>query len=355
MWLLKRLKVDGRVKKVLVTGAAGFIGYHSAKRFLEKDIQVVGLDSLNDYYDPALKHERLQDLESNPGFRFIQGDLVDRDFTLKTVGEERWDVVIHLAAQAGVRYSITNPFSYVDNNLVGFANLLEGCRRAETPHLLFASSSSVYGLNARMPFSVRDNVDHPISLYAAIKKSNELMAHAYAHLYRLPATGLRFFTVYGPWGRPDMAYFRFARGIELGEKIQLYAGGVLKRDFTYIDDIVDGVVALAGIIPEPDPHWDPETPDPSSSPAPYRLYNIGAGRPEQTLELLHLLESELGKEAIVEKIGMQPGDVEATWADVKSLQDAIGYQPEMSLAEGVRRFVEWFRSHYSGGRPIPKA
>ncbi len=346
---------DTRVKKVLITGAAGFIGYQTAKRLLAEGVEVTGIDSLNDYYDPALKQERLQDLASSEGFRFVQRDLADRQFTLKKIAEDRWDTVLHFAAQAGVRYSIANPFAYVDANLSGFANVLEGCRRAEIPHLLFASSSSVYGLNARMPFSVSANVDHPISLYAATKKSNELMAHAYAHLFNLPVTGLRFFTVYGPWGRPDMAFFRFARAIELGETLQLYAGGRLKRDFTYIDDIIDGVIALAAHVPQPNPNWDPDSPDPSSSPAPYRLYNIGAGHPKPTLELLRLLEHEFGKKAIVENVGMQPGDVEATWADVKALHDAVGYEPKIPLAEGIRRFVEWFRDHYAGGRPIPKA
>jgi len=348
--------MNSPAKNILVTGAAGFVGFHVAKRLLEKGRQVTGIDNLNEYYSLELKSERLEELKKLPGFSFIKQDLCDAPALHDLVDREKFDAVVHLAAQAGVRYSLENPAAYVDSNMVGTFNVLEACRRINVGHLVYASSSSVYGLNSAMPYAVHNNVDHPVSLYAATKKSGELMAHSYAHLFRFPITGLRFFTVYGPWGRPDMAYFKFARAIMLGEPLPLYAGGHLKRDYTYIDDIVSGVLAVIDHPATPDEEWSSENPNPASSTAPYRLYNIGAGKPQSTREMLALLEKELGREAIIEELPMQPGDVESTWADIESLKRDVGYEPTTELRDGLREFVSWFRKHYlDSGRDIPKA
>jgi len=332
--------------KILVTGAAGFIGFHTSRRLLERGEEVVGLDNLNAYYDPALKQARLDELSRYPGFRFERMELADRDAVASLFAREGFRRVVHLAAQAGVRYSLENPFAYVDANLVGFAAVLEGCRHQQVEHLVYASSSSVYGLNSRMPFAVRDNVDHPISLYAATKKANELMAHAYSHLYRIPTTGLRFFTVYGPWGRPDMALFLFSRAIVEGRPIQVFNHGRMKRDFTYVDDVVEGVARVLEVIPVGDPGWDASAPDPSRSPAPYRLYNIGNHSPVELLEVVRILEKAFGREAVKEFRPLQPGDVLATAADVRDLSEAVGFVPGTPFEEGARRFVGWFRGYY---------
>lgn len=330
--------------KVLITGAAGFIGAALALRL--KDAEVVGIDNLNDYYDVNLKRARLARLENTPGFRFIELDLADRSGMAELFARERFNVVVNLAAQAGVRYSLENPLAYVDSNLLGFANVLEGCRHNGVEHLVFASSSSVYGLNTRMPFSVHHNVDHPVSLYAASKKANELMAHSYAHLYRIPMTGLRFFTVYGPWGRPDMAYFKFTRAILAGEPIDVYNHGKMQRDFTYIDDIIEGVVRLLEHLPAADPEWSGDHPAPGSSPAPYRIYNIGNNRPVELMAFIEALETALGKKARMNMSPMQPGDVHATYADVEDLRIAVGFKPETSIETGLAEFVKWYKEYY---------
>lgn len=332
--------------RVLVTGAAGFIGYHVADRLLERGDEVRGLDNLNAYYSVALKRARLARLEGRPGFSFVAADLADRTAMDRLFAEPRYDAVVHLAAQAGVRYSLENPHAYVEANLVGFLNVLEGCRRQQVGHLVYASSSSVYGANTRLPFSVHDNVDHPVSLYAATKKANELLAHSYAHLYRLPVTGLRFFTVYGPWGRPDMALYKFTRAILAGEPIDVYNHGQMRRDFTYIDDIVEGVVRLVDHPAEPNSAWSGETPDPASSLAPARLYNIGNHQPVELLELIATLERELGRPAVLKLLPLAAGDVPATYADVDDLAAAVGFRPATPIAEGVRRFVEWYREYH---------
>ncbi len=332
--------------KVLITGSAGFIGSTLGLKLLARGDEVVGIDNLNDYYDVKLKLARLERLKAYDKFEFIKIDLADRAGMEKLFVEKKPERVVNLAAQAGVRYSIENPLSYVDSNLLGFANILEGCRHNQVEHLVFASSSSVYGLNTRMPFSVHDNVDHPISLYAASKKANELMAHTYAHLYRLPTTGLRFFTVYGPWGRPDMALFKFTKGILEGTPIDIYNNGEMRRDFTYIDDIVEGVVRVLDKIPQPNPEWSSEGPDPSTSPAPYRLYNIGNNNPVELMYYIETLEAALGKTAQKNFLPMQPGDVPATYADVDDLQRDVGFKPETSVREGISRFVEWYRQYY---------
>lgn len=329
--------------KILVTGAAGFIGFHVAAKLLDRGDEVVGLDNLNDYYDVRLKEARLARLEGRPGFTFHRLDLADREGMERLFAEVRPRRVIHLAAQAGVRYSLENPHVYVDSNLVGFLHILEGCRHHEIEHLVYASSSSVYGANTRMPFSVHDNVDHPVSLYAATKKANELMAHTYSHLYGLPTTGLRFFTVYGPWGRPDMAYFIFTRAILEGRPIRLFNHGKMRRDFTYIDDIVEGVVRVADRLPLPEKAWSGDDPDPGSSRAPYRLYNIGNHQPVELMQMIQVLEAALGIEAKKEFLPMQPGDVPATFADVDDLVEAVDYRPQTPIQEGVRRFVDWYR------------
>jgi UDP-glucuronate 4-epimerase len=333
--------------KILVTGAAGFIGFHLARRLLQNGRAVVGLDNMNAYYDPALKAARIAELEKLPGFRFVKLDLADREATASLFAEHKFPRVVHLAAQAGVRYSLVNPYAYMDANLEGFINILEGCRHGNCRHLLFASSSSVYGANTNLPFSVHDNVDHPISLYAATKKANELMAHAYSHLYRLPATGLRFFTVYGPWGRPDMAMFIFATAIVDGKPIRLFNHGDMRRDFTYIDDVTEAVVRLVDRIPQADPAWSGDAPDPGTSSAPWRIYNIGNNRTVEVSRVVELLEKELGRKAIKELVEMQPGDVAETCADVDDLMREVGFRPATPIEEGVRRFVAWYRSYRS--------
>jgi UDP-glucuronate 4-epimerase len=334
------------MKNFLVTGAAGFIGSHLSKVLLSRGDRVVGLDNLNSYYDVTLKQARLAQLQARPGFEFIEADLADRARMKALFAGERFDVVVNLAAQAGVRYSLENPHAYVDSNLVGFTNVLEGCRHSKAGHLVYASSSSVYGGNTVMPFSVRQNVDHPLSLYAATKKANELMAHTYSHLYGLPTTGLRFFTVYGPWGRPDMALFLFTRAILEGKPIDVFNEGRMRRDFTYVDDIVEGVVRVGDRVPAPNPAWDAAKDDPSRSSAPYRLYNIGNQNPVELMHLIAVLEKALGREAKKRLLPMQPGDVPATFADVDDLVADVGFKPATPIEEGVRRFVEWYRGYY---------
>lgn len=332
--------------KYLVTGAAGFIGFHTTRKLIARGDTVVGLDNLNDYYQVSLKHDRLAQLKTLPGFAFEQIELADRTAMKGLFERHQFDVVIHLAAQAGVRYSLTNPQAYIDSNLVGFCEILEGCRHSGVKHLAYASSSSVYGGNTRMPFSIHDNVDHPVSLYAATKKANELMAHTYSHLFRLPTTGLRFFTVYGPWGRPDMAMWIFTKAILEGRPIDVFNEGKMRRDFTFIDDIVEGVVRVADNIPVPNPNWQSDHPDPATSSAPYRVYNIGNNRPEDLLEMIGILESCLGKKAEKRLLPMQPGDVPATYADVDDLVKDVGFKPATPLATGIQRFVDWYRTYH---------
>ena len=333
--------------KVLVTGAAGFIGMHCALRLLARGDEVVGVDNLSDYYDVKLKQARLAQLTTKRGFQFFKMDLSEGKSTRQIFEQHQPRKVLHLAAQPGVRYSLTHPEPYVESNLAGFVNLLEGCRHAGVEHLVFASSSSVYGGNARQPFSAHDNVDHPISLYAATKKANELIAHAYSHLYRLPATGLRYFTVYGPWGRPDMAPMLFARAILEGKPIEVFNQGRMKRDFTYVDDIAEGTLRVLDRPAAPDPKFDPAAPDPGSSSAPWRVYNIGNHEPVELLRFIELLEDALGRKADKRLAPMQPGDVAETFADVEALEAAVGFRPRTPLAEGLRRFAAWYRSHYS--------
>lgn len=335
-----------RHSKILVTGAAGFIGFHLAKILLDRGDEVVGLDNLNDYYDVSLKQARLQQILNHPGFRFVKLDLADREGMAELFRQEQFDRVVNLAAQAGVRYSLKNPHAYIDSNLVGFMNILEGCRHNNVKHLVFASSSSVYGANTRMPFSVHHNVDHPVSLYAASKKANELMAHTYAHLYNLPVTGLRFFTVYGPWGRPDMALFIFSKAILEGKPIDVFNYGKMRRDFTYIDDIVEGVVRTLDNTAQPNPDWTGDAPDPCTSSAPYRLYNIGNNQPVELMYLIQTLEKALGRSAEKNLLPIQPGDVPATYADVDDLVRDVGFKPSTSIEEGVGRFVDWYRGYY---------
>ncbi len=332
--------------KVMVTGSAGFIGSALSLRLLERGDEVIGIDCLNDYYDVALKEARLQRTAIHPCFTELRVSIEDRDTMAEIFRTHRPQRVVNLAAQAGVRYSLENPLAYVDTNLLGFANILEGCRHNDVEHLLYASSSSVYGSNTNMPFSVHDNVDHPVSLYAASKKANELMAHTYSHLYRLPTTGLRFFTVYGPWGRPDMAYFKFTQKILAGKPIDVYNNGNHQRDFTYIDDIVEGVVRLLDTLPEPNPEWSGDAPDSATSTAPYRLYNIGNNNPVELMHYIEVLEDCLGKKAVKNMLPMQPGDVQATYADVSELVKAIDYKPAMSVEEGMSRFVDWYMDYY---------
>ena len=328
---------------ILVTGAAGFIGFHVAQRLLTAGRDVVGLDSINGYYDPKLKEARLEILKCKPNFTFAKLDLADREATKSLFAQHRFPIVIHLAAQAGVRYSLQNPHAYADANIEGFLNVLEGCRHSDCKHLLFASSSSVYGANTKLPFSVRDNVDHPISLYAASKKANELMAHAYSHLYGIPATGLRFFTVYGPWGRPDMAMFIFAKAILEGKPVKLFNHGNMRRDFTYIDDVAEAVVRLIDHPPQGNLAWSGDRPDPASSAAPWKIYNIGNNRPEELLHVVALLEKEFGRTAKKEMLPMQPGDVPATYADIEDLARDIGFKPATTIEDGIARFAKWFR------------
>ncbi|WP_434339962.1 NAD-dependent epimerase [Motilimonas cestriensis] len=332
--------------KVLVTGAAGFIGSYTSLRLLADGHQVVGLDNLNDYYDPQLKYDRLARLEGKEGFRFVKLDLQDREAMAELFAQEQFDGVINLAAQAGVRYSLENPHSYVDSNIVGFVNILEGCRHHQVKHLVYASSSSVYGLNTQMPFSVEHSVDHPVSLYAATKKSNELMAHTYSHLFALPTTGLRFFTVYGPWGRPDMALFLFTKAIMEGKPINVFNYGKMQRDFTYIDDIVEGVVRSLYKVPQANAAWTPEHSSPAQSSAPYRVYNIGNNQPVQLGYFIEQIEKSLDMEAKKNMMPIQPGDVPATFADIDALIEDVGYKPATSIELGISQFVDWYRDYY---------
>ncbi|MEH1968345.1 MULTISPECIES: NAD-dependent epimerase [unclassified Nostoc] len=332
--------------KVLVTGAAGFIGFHLSQRLLTRGDEVVGLDNLNDYYDVLLKKDRLAQLEENLGFSFYRLDLADSVTIAKLFAEQRFDVVVNLAAQAGVRYSIKNPHAYVDSNLVGFINILEGCRHSGVQHLVFASSSSVYGANTKTPFSVHDNVDHPVSLYAVTKKANELMAHSYSHLYGLPTTGLRFFTVYGPWGRPDMALFLFTKAILAKQPIDVFNYGRMQRDFTYIDDIVEGIIRVMDKIPEPNIAWSGDAPDPGTSKAAYKIYNIGNNQPVELMRFIEVLEDCLGIKAQKNLLPLQPGDVPVTYADVDDLVKDIGFRPSTPIEVGIERFVAWYCSYY---------
>jgi UDP-glucuronate 4-epimerase len=331
---------------ILLTGAAGFIGFHVAQRLLSAGREVVGLDNVDDYYDPKLKEARLDILKRHAGFSFAKLDLKDRPGTSALFAKHRFPIVVHLAAQAGVRYSLQHPHAYTDSNIEGFLNVLEGCRHNACKHLLFASSSSVYGANTKLPFSVSDNVDHPISIYAATKKANELMAHAYSHLYRIPSTGLRFFTVYGPWGRPDMAMFIFAKAILAGAPIKLFNHGKMRRDFTFVDDVSQAVVRLIDHPPVGRPDWDARRPDPSSSAAPWKIYNIGNSRPEELTYVVAVLEKEFGKPAVRELLPMQPGDVEATYADVSDLERDIGFRPSTAIEDGIARFAQWYREYH---------
>jgi len=336
-----------KYQKVLVTGAAGFIGFHLAKRLLSDGHPVVGVDNMNPYYDVSLKKARLEDLKKEANFKFLQIDLCDRRQLEDLFSRQRFEVVVNLAAQAGVRYSLENPYAYVDSNLVGFINLLECCRHNAIKHLVFASSSSVYGANTRMPFSVHHNVDHPVSLYAATKKANELMAHTYSHLFQLPCTGLRFFTVYGPWGRPDMALFLFTRAILEDKPIKVFNHGKMKRDFTYIDDIIEGVVRVMGRLPQANPNWSGDAPDPGTSAAPYKVYNIGNNNPVELTKFIEVIEDVLGKKAKKELMDIQPGDVAATYADVDDLMKDVGFKPATPIEVGVAGFVKWFKDFYA--------
>ena len=336
-----------KYEKVLVTGAAGFIGFQLSRRLLNDGIRVTGVDNLNPYYDVRLKEDRLGKISSADNFTFVNLDLTDREALEDLFGSIDFDVVVNLAAQAGVRYSLTHPHAYVDSNLVGFVNILECCRHHKVKHLVFASSSSVYGANTNMPFSIHQNVDHPVSLYAATKKANELMAHTYSHLYGLCCTGLRFFTVYGPWSRPDMALFLFTKAITEGKPITVFNHGKMQRDFTYIDDIIEGVVRVMARLPEPDPAWRGDNPDPGTSYAPYKLYNIGNNNPVELIEFIEEIEKALGRKAEKEFVDLQPGDVVATYADVDDLMQDVGFKPETSIATGIRRFIEWYREYYA--------
>lgn len=331
--------------RILVTGVAGFIGYHLSRALCEKGHDVMGLDIVNDYYDVTLKEARLANIQAYDNFTFTKTDLADRAGVQAVFSDFKPERVVHLAAQAGVRYSIDNPYAYIDSNIVGFINILENCRHHDVEHLVYASSSSVYGANTKLPFSEHDTVDHPVSLYAATKKSNEAMAHSYAHLYNLPCTGLRFFTVYGPWGRPDMALYKFADAIFAGRPIDIYNNGQMKRDFTYIDDIIEGVVRITDIIPKGDPNWDSDNPDPASSSAPYVLYNIGNNSPEDLMEMIEILEEEIGIKAQRNMMPMQAGDVKTTYANVDALIKDADFKPNTPLRDGIREFVNWFREY----------
>ncbi len=334
------------MKTILITGAAGFIGHNLAKRLLDLGRTVVGLDNLNDYYDPQLKRDRLAQLEAYDNFSHAAFDMADREKMAQLFEATRFDAVVNLAAQAGVRYSLINPHSYVDTNLVGFVNILEGCRHGKVKHLVYASSSSVYGANTKMPFSVHDNVDHPVSLYAASKKANELMAHTYSHLFRLPTTGLRFFTVYGPWGRPDMALFLFTKAILEDRPIDVFNHGNMERDFTYIDDIVEGVLRVIDAIPQGNPAWSGDAPDSATSYCPWRVFNIGNNKKEKLMRYIEVLEKCLGKTAVKNFLPMQDGDVPATYAQVDDLVREIDFKPNTSIEEGIEKFVEWYRGYY---------
>jgi UDP-glucuronate 4-epimerase len=335
-----------KFENVLVTGAAGFIGFHLSKRLLADGMRVTGFDNINPYYDVQLKKDRLAVLTSDPEFTFFEADLADRQAMDDIFRTHKFDVIVNMAAQAGVRYSLENPHAYVDSNLVGFVNLLEGCRRHHVRHLVFASSSSVYGANTRMPFSVHHNVDHPVSLYAATKKANELMAHTYSHLYNLACTGLRFFTVYGPWGRPDMALFLFTKAILEDKSIKVFNHGKMQRDFTYIDDIIEGVVRVMRRLPAPHPDWNGEKPDPGTSYVPYKIYNIGNNNPVALMRFIETIESALGKTARKEMLDMQPGDVPATYADIDDLIADVGFKPSTPLDEGIKSFIKWYKQYY---------
>jgi len=334
------------MKRILVTGAAGFIGFHYAARLCAAGHKVLGIDNLNDYYDVDLKNGRLKELEALENFEFRKADLADQKAVDSVFADFKPQVVVNLGAQAGVRYSIENPRAYIDSNIVGFTNILEGCRHNGVEHLIFASSSSVYGANKKVPFSTEDPVNHPVSLYAATKKSNELMAHTYAHLYGLPCTGLRFFTVYGPWGRPDMAYFKFTQKIYAGEEIEVYNNGDMKRDFTYVDDIVESMLRLVDHVPQPNANWDALSPDPAFSNAPYKIYNIGNNTSVQLMDMIGFLEEEIGIKAKMKMLPMQPGDVKETYADTKALGDDIGFAPHTPLQKGLQEFVRWYRDYY---------
>jgi len=335
--------------RYLVTGTAGFIGYHVAERLLARGDEVTGLDNVNDYYDVRLKEARMARLDGKRGYDFVRLDVSDNEGMARVFAELKPEVVIHLAAQAGVRYSLTNPHAYIQSNVAGFMNILEGCRHQRVRHLVYASSSSVYGGNTRQPFSIHDNIDHPVSLYAASKKANELMAHTYSHLYGLPTTGLRFFTVYGPWGRPDMAMFLFTKAILEGKPIDVFNHGKMQRDFTYIDDIVEGIVRTADRVAAPNPAYSSEVPDPGTSSAPYRVYNIGNNNPVELMEMIAVLERVLGKTAEKRMLPLQPGDVPATWADVDDLTRDVGFKPSTPIEDGIRRFVAWYREYYGMG------
>ncbi|MEO0974230.1 MAG: NAD-dependent epimerase [Pseudomonadota bacterium] len=332
--------------KIMVTGAAGFIGFHTAKRLLERGDEVLGVDSINDYYDVTLKEARLAQLQEHAGFSFERLELEDRQGIAELFARAGVQRVIHLAAQAGVRYSLENPHAYIDSNVVGTTNILEGCRHNEVEHLVYASSSSVYGANETQPFSIHHNVDHPLSLYAATKKANELIAHTYAHLYKLPVSGLRFFTVYGPWGRPDMALFRFTRNILADKPIDVYNHGRHQRDFTYVDDIVEGVIRVTDRVATPNANWSGLQPDPGTSAAPYRLYNIGNNSPVELMRYIEVIEQCIGREAKKNFLPMQPGDVPSTAADIEDLEADVGYRPSTPIEEGVARFIEWYRAYY---------
>ena len=334
------------MQTILVTGAAGFIGFHLSQRLLNDGHRVVGIDNLNDYYAVTLKQDRLAQLKERPNFTFYQLDLADRVGMEQLFDRAEFDVVVNLGAQAGVRYSLQNPRAYIDSNINGFSNILEGCRQHRVKHLVYASSSSVYGANTKMPFSVHDNVDHPVSLYAATKKSNELMAHTYSHLYNIPTTGLRFFTVYGPWGRPDMAPILFTKAILAGKPIDVFNHGKMRRDFTYIDDIVEGIARVIQKIPQPNPLWTGDRPDPSTSKAPYKIYNIGNSQPVELLNFIETIENCVGKKAQKNFLPMQPGDVVATYADVDDLIQDVGFKPQTSLQTGITQFVEWYLNYY---------
>ncbi len=333
-------------RKILITGVAGFIGFHLCKRLLESGDEVTGLDNLNDYYDINLKMNRLKQVEGRKNFQFLKKDITDRDSVAKLFSEKKFDIVVNLAAQTGVRYSLTNPHAYIENNIVGFLNILEGCRHHKVKHLVFASSSSVYGANTKMPFSVHHNVDHPVSLYGATKKANELMAHVYSGLYNLPCTGLRFFTVYGPWGRPDMVLFLFTKAILEGKPIEVFNYGNMKRDFTYIDDIIEGVVRVMDKNPEPNPRWSSDDAIPGASYAPYKLYNIGNSNPVELIRFIEILEDCLGRKAEKNLLPLQSGDIIATYADVDDLIKEVGFKPATPIEEGIKMFVEWYRDYY---------
>jgi UDP-glucuronate 4-epimerase len=338
--------MDINVERVLVTGAAGFIGYHLCLRLLNEGLQITGIDNMNPYYDVGLKEARLARLLSYGNFAFVKTDIAGKEGLERVFEKNKFDVVVNLAAQAGVRYSLKNPHAYIDANIVGFTNILECCRHNGVKHLVFASSSSVYGANTKMPFSVHDNVDHPVSLYAATKKANELMAHSYSHLFGLPCTGLRFFTVYGPWGRPDMALFLFTSAILEGKPIKVFNHGKMTRDFTYIDDIIEGVDRIMKRVPEPDPKWSGRNPDPGTSYTKYRIYNIGNNNPVELIKFIEAIEETLGKKAMKEFLDLQPGDVVSTYADVDDLMSDVGFKPQTSLETGIKLFVKWYKDYY---------